>query len=61
MAKWMALLVLCPKTERDLAKKDAEENGLSDYQIALRHRIPEIIVQSLFSDFYESAHDIFVA
>ena len=59
-AKWLALLVLCPKTQRDEMKKRAVAEGLSDYDVALHFRIPEVIVPSLFSDYYDKYFDRFV-
>ncbi len=60
-AKWLALLILCPKVQRDKIKAKAAEDGLSDYDVALSFRIPETIVTSLFSDYYDLYHDRFVS
>lgn len=54
-AKWMALLTLCPRSQRDAIKVKAEREDLSNYDVALRFRIPEVIIPSLFSEYYESA------
>lgn len=52
-AQWMALLILCPKTQRDIILSCDETS--TDYEIALRHRIPEEFVPVLKSDDYENA------
>lgn len=59
-AKWLALLVLCPKKQRDEMKARAEAEGLTDYDVALHFRIPEVIVRSLFSDYYDRYYARFV-
>jgi hypothetical protein len=58
-AKWLALLILCPKIQRDimLAKK---ADGLTNYEVALAFRIPEVIVPSLFSQYYDRYYTRFV-
>jgi hypothetical protein len=60
-AKWMALIILCPKPFRDRVKVEKEEGALSDYDIALRFRIPEIAVPSLMSDYYDTAFEALVS
>lgn len=52
-AKWLALLILCPKIQRDEMKERARREGLTPYDVALHLRIPEVIVGSLFSEYYE--------
>ncbi len=59
-AKWMALLILCPKSERDNVAGDVKKGNLSHYDVALRYRIPEGIVPSLFSESYNRAYNALV-
>jgi hypothetical protein len=60
-AKWLALLVLCPKEQRDSMMARKAEEGLTDYDVALHFRIPESIVPSLFSSYYDTYYERFVA
>lgn len=60
-AKWKALLVLCPKIQRDEMLARAKSEELTHYDVALHFRIPEPIVSSLFSDYYDRYYDRFVA
>lgn len=60
-AKWLALLVLCPKIQRDSMKVRMKAEGLTNYDVALHFRIPEAVVASLFSDYYDMYYDRFVA
>jgi hypothetical protein len=60
MAKWMALLILCPKQQRDEMMGRAAAEGLTDYDVALHFRIPEVIVSSLFSTYYDKYYERFV-
>lgn len=59
-AKWKGLLVLCPKKQRDEMKVRAQADGLTDYDVALHFRIPEINVQALFSDYYDKYFERFI-
>lgn len=59
-AKWKALLILCPKKQRDEMKAKAAAEGLSNYDVSLHFRIPEAIVVSLFSDYYDQYYERFV-
>lgn len=56
-AEWMALLILCPKPERDRYKAMFEENAIGPYDIALHFRIPVRFVGRLLSEFYDNAYD----
>jgi hypothetical protein len=58
-AKWLALLILCPKTHRDELKARAAAEGLSDYDVALSLRVPERVISSLFSDYYDTYYNRF--
>ncbi|MEM6858619.1 MAG: hypothetical protein AAF559_12170 [Pseudomonadota bacterium] len=60
LAKWMALLILCPKEQRDRMKAEHEAGQLSDYDVALAFRIPEVVVSSLFSEYYDTYHARFI-
>lgn len=55
-AKWMALLILCPKKYRDLAHQEYQSGKSNAYEVALRFRVPEIAVPSLFSTHYDDAY-----
>lgn len=55
-AKWMALLILCPKTFRDEIVGSRKDGTKTDYEIAFDFRIPESIVKSLFSQSYDDAY-----
>lgn len=57
VAKWMALLILCPKIFRDELIDARKNNEISDYEIAFEFRIPENIVKSLFSESYNDAYE----
>ena len=59
-AKWMALLTLCPKPQRDAIKARAEAEDLSNYDVALQFRIPETIIPSLYSNFYDRAYEALI-
>ena len=59
-AKWMALLILCPKIQRDEMKARVTSEELTPYDVALHFRIPEAIVSSLFSDYYDRYYKRFV-
>lgn len=56
LAKWKALLLLCPKNQRDEILKAQKETPMSDYQIATKFRIPEVVVKSLLSPYYVEAY-----
>jgi len=56
LAQWMALLILCPKSERDKTISDPAD----DYGIALRYRIPTFYVDAIRSEHYETAHKMLV-
>jgi hypothetical protein len=60
-AKWMALLLLCPKSHRDQIIEDQASNTKTYYQIALDFRIPENVVPSLFSPYYDKAYSILIS
>lgn len=54
-AFWRALAILCPEAERARIISERDERGaaeFSDYAIALRLRIPELYVPTLFAPFY---------
>jgi len=59
-AQWMALLVLCPKIHRDKMVALAENDTISFFEVALKFRIPESVVQSLISEYYDSAYDLLI-
>ena len=56
-AEWKALLILCPKRLRDKYRGgwEANEVGYSDLDIALKLKIPENLIRSIMSPYYETA------
>ena len=52
--KWMALGVLCPEPIRDYFKPKWESGEMSDYEVAVDLRIPEVFIGTLMSDRYET-------
>lgn len=56
-AEWMALLVLFPQRLRDHFIPQ-HEGGMSDYEIALRVRIPEIYIKTVMSDRYARSLEV---
>jgi hypothetical protein len=50
---WMALGVLCPEKERLNFKKLRKENKIDDYNIALKLKIPQLLVTTLLNDNFE--------
>lgn len=59
-AKWMAILVLCPKPVRDKFKPQFEADELSAYDIALELQIPEVLIGWIMSDSYDTVYDVLV-
>lgn len=49
-AYWMALGVLCPLSLREIFLADYTKGLLSDYDIAIRFRVPEAYVRTMMSD-----------
>lgn len=60
-AEWMALLVLCPKPERDKYKALYEGNAIGRYDVAWHFRVPQEFVPALMSEYYETAHQTLIA
>lgn len=56
-AQWMALIALCPKDLREKHKRDYVA-GATEYDIALRLRIPEGCIKALMSDEYDKSLEI---
>lgn len=59
MAKWMALLVLCPLPERNKVVERVAK-GESEYSVALDYKIPEAYVKNLVSKYYQDAYDLLI-
>lgn len=59
-AEWMALLILCPKPERDRYKDLFEQGQVSAYEVALHFRIPERFVMPLLGEFYDISYDALI-
>lgn len=57
-ARWMALAVFCPESER-ASVVDRVAAGESHYSVALDYRLPEEYIPSLISDFYIEALEDF--
>lgn len=53
-AQWMALMVLCPKRLRDKYIIGWRDKSLTDYDLALKIKIPELAIKALMSDHYET-------
>lgn len=56
-AEWMALLILCPKPERDRYKAMFDANEIGPYDLALHFRIPARFVGRLLGEFYDNAYE----
>jgi len=56
-AEWMALLVLCPKPERDAFKARLMADEIGRYDVAWHFRIPEDFVVALMSEHYDFAYE----
>jgi hypothetical protein len=56
-AEWMALIALCPKRLRDKYMQQYVDRTLSPYDVGLMFKIPEAVVKSLMSDYYDAALD----
>jgi hypothetical protein len=54
-AEWMAVIVLCPKRLRDVLRPQWLDKTLSNYDVALRLKIPEVTIKSLMDDYYDTA------
>lgn len=54
-AEWMALVILCPKPLRDIAKAEYEADPSAAYEIALKIGVPETYIDALASDYYDRA------
>lgn len=54
LAQWRAMLLLCPKPERDKIISDIDGN---DYYWAYKYAIPEGLIATIRSDSYEMAYD----
>ena len=55
-AQWKALLLLCPKPQRDSIIRD----GLDVSTIRIRYRIPDVIVSNLLGSGYNDAYEEYV-
>ena len=52
--QWMALGVLCPIPLRERYRAEWAAKKITDYDVALQLRIPEAVVQSLMSPYFEA-------
>jgi hypothetical protein len=51
---WMAVAILCPENLRQHFQPDWEAKKLSDYDVALELRIPEVLIKTIMSPSYET-------
>jgi hypothetical protein len=54
-AEWMALLVLCPVRLRNKWRQQWINKTISDYDVALALRIPEIFARPVMGDYHDVA------
>lgn len=54
-AEWMALIILCPKRLRDAVRPLWLNKTLTSLEVALKFKIPEDTIESLMSDYYDTA------
>jgi|SRR5665213_375543 len=54
-AEWMALLVLCPERLRAKWRQQCLDKTVSEYNVALALRIPEIFIKAVIGDYYDIA------
>jgi hypothetical protein len=50
---WMAIAILCPASVRERFKPDWDAKKLSDYEIALELRVPEILIKTIMGPLYD--------
>lgn len=61
ITKWMAVLILCPKPVREFLRPQWEAGEMSDYEVALELRIPEVLIPSIMSPRYDLVYNLLVA
>ena len=54
-AQWMAVIVLCPPRLRNKYKPLLDNKTMSEYDIALKLKIPEAAIRNTMSDYYDQA------
>lgn len=54
---WMALAVLCPLPLRNQYLPAWQKGELTDYDVALKFRVPELVIHNVMSDYFERAID----
>lgn len=61
MARWMAILVLCPREMREAMKAQlaAQEKLLSE--LAEEWGLPEWLISIAIDDYYDTAHEVLIA
>ena len=50
--KWMALAILCPLPFREFYKPLWDCQEMSDYDVALELRIPEVLIKAVMTDYF---------
>jgi hypothetical protein len=59
--RWMAAIILCPKPFRDKYLNDYRNGGLKNYEVSENLGIPEWVIPSVMSDYYDTAFDFMMA
>lgn len=54
-ARWMAILVLCPKPLRDAIKAEIAEGRALRLEVAQRFGLPEWVIDNAIDDYYDEA------
>jgi hypothetical protein len=54
-AQWMAVIVLCPPRLRDHYKPLLANKTMTEYDVALKLRIPEAVIRNTMNDYYDQA------
>lgn len=60
-AKWMALICLCPSTQRDKYKAMIDSGKITPYEVALAFMIPQAYVSAVMSENYDRALEIYLS
>ena len=57
-AKWMALAILCPLQLRSHYKEKIDKGEMSNYDVALALRIPELVIPAIMYDSFSDVVEI---
>lgn len=58
--RWMATLILCPKSQRDKYFDDYNNRRCEDVELAQVFRVPEWVIPLVMSNYYDMAYETFV-